>query len=131
MAGADKFGNFFIARLPSDVNEEMEDNPTAAVAAQKYLVGAPFKLQTLINYHVGETITSLIKASSKSKKQKAKTKLFPFILLISLSLSLVIYLIGDDVCWRLRGPHLCHYNGRHWSIFAVCLQGGHRLLLSP
>lgn len=30
MAGADKFGNVFMARLPQEVSEEIEDDPTGA-----------------------------------------------------------------------------------------------------
>jgi len=64
MAGADKFGNIFIVRLPSEVNEELEDNPMGNFLMSKQnLNGAAFKLQTLINFYVGETINSLTKAS--------------------------------------------------------------------
>jgi splicing factor 3B subunit 3 len=64
MAGADKFGNVFIVRLPSEVNEELEDNPMGNFLMSKQsLNGAAFKLQTLINFHVGDTINSMTKAS--------------------------------------------------------------------
>lgn len=63
MAGADKFGNIFVIRLPSEVNEELEDNPMGNFLMSKQsLNGAAFKLQTLINFHVGETVNAMAKA---------------------------------------------------------------------
>jgi len=65
IAGADKFGNIFIDRLPSEVSDEIEDDPTGAKLklGQGILNGAPYKLDTIIQYHVGELVTGLAKAS--------------------------------------------------------------------
>lgn len=65
MAATDKFGNVFIARLPEKINEDVEDDPTGSRLKweQGTLNGAPHKLETLINFHIGETCNSLAKAS--------------------------------------------------------------------
>jgi len=65
VAGADKFGNVFISRLPASVSDEIEEDPTGAKLKidQGYLNGAPHKLEQLINVHVGETVTSLQKTA--------------------------------------------------------------------
>lgn len=64
VAGGDKFGNIFICRLPKEVAEDVEDDPTAAhlqhVTSTK---GAPHKLSEITQFHVGEPITHLTKAS--------------------------------------------------------------------
>jgi len=61
VAGADKFGNIFISRLPSQVSDEVEEDPTGSSLKieRGYLNGAPHKLETLSAFHVGETISSL------------------------------------------------------------------------
>lgn len=44
--------------------QELEDNPMGNFLMSKQsLNGAAFKLQTLINFHVGDTINSMTKAS--------------------------------------------------------------------
>uniref|UniRef100_A0A7R9Z712 DNA damage-binding protein 1 n=1 Tax=Chlamydomonas euryale TaxID=1486919 RepID=A0A7R9Z712_9CHLO len=60
-AGADKFGNIFVARLPADVSAQVEDDPTGGklASSMSMLNGAPHKLSTIINFHVGDTVTSL------------------------------------------------------------------------
>jgi hypothetical protein len=63
MAGGDKFGNVFICRVPADLNEDMEDNPMGTLVNRTGVFGAPYKLQTLINFHVGEILTSITKAA--------------------------------------------------------------------
>jgi len=65
VAGADKFGNLFICRLPSEVSDEIEDDPTGGnfMRGQSYLNGAPHKLDEIIQYYVGETITSVQKTT--------------------------------------------------------------------
>ncbi|KAG6550838.1 hypothetical protein Mapa_007634 [Marchantia paleacea] len=65
MAGADKFGNVYFMRLPQDVSEEIEDDPTGGKIKweQGRLNGAPNKVEEIIQFHVGEVVTSLQKAS--------------------------------------------------------------------
>ena len=54
MAGADKFGNLFVARLPPGVSDEIESyGPSQA------LVGANNKLDTIAQFHVGEMCHTL------------------------------------------------------------------------
>jgi len=64
-AGADKFGNIFICRLPNEVSDEIEEDPTGSKLklSQGLLNGAPHKLESIVNFHVGETVTGLFKAS--------------------------------------------------------------------
>ncbi|KAI8815119.1 CPSF A subunit region-domain-containing protein [Cladochytrium replicatum] len=65
IAGGDKFGNFFVVRLPSETSEEVDDDPTGnkLIYEKGYLNGAPHKLQHLVEFHVGETITSVHKVT--------------------------------------------------------------------
>jgi splicing factor 3B subunit 3 len=52
-------------RLPQDVSEEIEDDPTGGKIKweQGRLNGAPNKVDEIIQFHVGEVVTSLQKAS--------------------------------------------------------------------
>jgi len=65
VAGGDKFGNMFICRLPKEVAEEAEDDPSGAHLKNLNLNlnGAPHKVSEIIQFHVGEVITGLCKAS--------------------------------------------------------------------
>ncbi|PJF18011.1 hypothetical protein PSACC_02150 [Paramicrosporidium saccamoebae] len=65
VAMADRFGTFCVLRLPASVAEDLENEATAgAVAAKReHLFGAPFKLERLVEFHLGDTITSLSKTS--------------------------------------------------------------------
>ncbi|KAI5084296.1 hypothetical protein GOP47_0000465 [Adiantum capillus-veneris] len=65
MAGADKFGNVYFVRLPHDVSEEIEDDPTGGKIKweQGKLNGAPNKVEEIIQFHVGDVVTCLQKAS--------------------------------------------------------------------
>merc|ERR1711935_255141 len=60
IAGGDKFGNIFIVRVPGTVSDDI-DNPTGSQLLWDtgILNGAPNKLETLVQFHVGETVTSL------------------------------------------------------------------------
>jgi len=68
IGGGDKFGNFFISRLPSQISDEVEEDPTGSKFKfdQKNMNGAAHKLQPLINFHVGDIITSIQKTSLSS-----------------------------------------------------------------
>jgi splicing factor 3B subunit 3 len=65
MAGADKFGNIFFARLPQDVSDEIEEDPTGGKIKweQGKLNGAPNKLEEIVQFHVGDVVTSMQKAA--------------------------------------------------------------------
>eukprot|EP00249_Psilotum_nudum_P023101 c28748_g1_i1 orf=75-3716(+) len=65
MAGADKFGNIYFVRLPHDVSEEIEDDPTGGRIKWELgkLNGAPNKFEEIIQFHVGDVVTCLQKAS--------------------------------------------------------------------
>ena len=65
MAGADKFGNVYVCRLPQEVADDVEEGQLLAAAAgaeQLALNGAPSKAEEVVQFHVGETVTSLQKA---------------------------------------------------------------------
>eukprot|EP01124_Arcella_intermedia_P030027 TRINITY_DN6478_c0_g1_i1.p1 TRINITY_DN6478_c0_g1~~TRINITY_DN6478_c0_g1_i1.p1 ORF type:complete len:1199 (-),score=275.88 TRINITY_DN6478_c0_g1_i1:1875-5471(-) len=65
IAAGDKFGNIFVLRLPDKVNQQLEEDPTGGDVQwnTKDIVGAPHKLDMLINFYVGETITKVVKTS--------------------------------------------------------------------
>ncbi|KFM25355.1 Splicing factor 3B subunit 3 [Auxenochlorella protothecoides] len=61
MAGADRFGNLHISRLPPELSAQVEEDPTGGKFAGQsgVLGGASNKLDSIINFHVGETVTAL------------------------------------------------------------------------
>lgn len=61
VVGGDKFGNFFVDRLPASTSEEVDEDPTGnrLLYEKGYLQGAPHKVTHLCEYHVGETLTSI------------------------------------------------------------------------
>jgi splicing factor 3B subunit 3 len=63
MAGADKFGNVFVTRLPSSVTEVVDDDATGGRHRweQGQLNAAPHKADALVHFHVGELVTSIEK----------------------------------------------------------------------
>ncbi|KAJ3669496.1 hypothetical protein LUZ60_011446 [Juncus effusus] len=65
MAGADKFGNLYFARLPQDLSEEIEEDPTGGKIKWESgkLNGAPNKVEEIVQFHVGDVVTCLQKAS--------------------------------------------------------------------
>lgn len=65
VAGADRFGNFFVLRLPAAISEDLENEVTSGGVAAKrdHLYGAPYKLERLAEFHIGDTVTSLSKTS--------------------------------------------------------------------
>jgi len=65
VAGSDKFGNIFISRLPPQVSDEIEEDPTGSKLKieQGYLGGAPHKLEQIAVFHIGETVNSLTKTT--------------------------------------------------------------------
>jgi len=65
VTGADKFGNLFVLRLKSELSEEIEQDHTGNKKRFEigHLNGAPYKLDAIINFHIGDVITSLHKTS--------------------------------------------------------------------
>ncbi|CAH0482135.1 unnamed protein product [Peronospora belbahrii] len=64
LCGADKFGNIFVSRLPSEVSDEI-DNPTGnrILWDSGLLNGAPNKLEQVAQFHVGDVVTSMVRSS--------------------------------------------------------------------
>ena len=58
---ADKFGNISIVRLPQNVNDNVDDDPTGSKSLwdRGLLSGASQKSECIAVFHVGETILSL------------------------------------------------------------------------
>lgn len=63
IAGGDRFGNIFIIRLDPEISKSMDEDTTGSVAVYErgYLNGAPNKLSHMVDFHVGESITSIQK----------------------------------------------------------------------
>jgi len=66
LVGGDKFGNVYICRLPQEVADDIENAQLLSVAAGREdtaLNGAPSKADEIVQFHVGETVTSLQKVT--------------------------------------------------------------------
>lgn len=65
VAGADKFGNITIIRLATDISDEVDEDPTGnkALWDRGVLNGASQKAEVVVNFHIGEIVTSLQKAT--------------------------------------------------------------------
>ncbi|CAH1779239.1 unnamed protein product [Owenia fusiformis] len=65
MAGADKFGNIFVVRLPPDTSDDVDEDPTGnkALWDRGMLNGASQKADTVNSFHISEVVTSLQKAT--------------------------------------------------------------------
>jgi len=66
ICGGDKFGNIWISRLPPDVSARIAKDPTGGAIKGAYgelIRPEPYKLNDIMNYYVGETITSLQKCA--------------------------------------------------------------------
>ncbi|KAF9598013.1 hypothetical protein IFM89_023585 [Coptis chinensis] len=65
MAGADKFGNVYFMRLPQDISDEVEEDPTGGKIKweQGKLNGAPNKVEEIVQFHVGDVVTCMQKTS--------------------------------------------------------------------
>ncbi|KAI8373001.1 CPSF A subunit region-domain-containing protein [Radiomyces spectabilis] len=61
IAGGDKFGNFFVDRLPQSTSQDIDEDTTGnRIFYEKgYLHGAPNKVDNLCHYFTGDIITSL------------------------------------------------------------------------
>jgi splicing factor 3B subunit 3 len=65
IAGADKFGNITVVRLPQDVSDDVDEDPTGnkALWDRGLLNGASQKADVVVNFHIGEVVMSLQKAT--------------------------------------------------------------------
>ncbi|KAK3816054.1 MAG: splicing factor 3B subunit 3 [Benniella sp.] len=64
VAAGDKFGNFFVDRLPQKISQEIDEDEAGSKSVGKgYLHGAAHKVDLVAHYHVGDVLTSLAKAS--------------------------------------------------------------------
>lgn len=65
IAGSDKFENFFVYRLPTGCDEESEEDPmgTKYKWEMGFLQGAAYKMDLIAQFHRGDVITSMKKAS--------------------------------------------------------------------
>jgi len=66
LVGADKFGNIFVCRLPQEVADDIDDAQLLSATAGREdmaLNGAPSKADEIVQFHVGETVTSLQKVT--------------------------------------------------------------------
>ena len=61
MAGADKFGNVFVSRLPQGLAQDPDDDAAAGGRSSDAgrLRGAPHKLVDVANFHIGDTVTAM------------------------------------------------------------------------
>ncbi|XP_068246982.1 splicing factor 3B subunit 3 [Palaemon carinicauda] len=64
-AVADKFGNIAVVRLGNDINDDVDEDPTGnkALWDRGLLNGASQKTEVVANFHVGETVNTLEKAT--------------------------------------------------------------------
>ena len=62
---ADKFGNISVIRMGSDINDEVDEDPTGnkALWDRGLLNGASQKAECIANFHIGETVNTLEKAT--------------------------------------------------------------------
>ena len=65
VVAADKFGNVAVIRLPSDVSDEVDEDPTGnrSIWDRGLLHGASQKAELLCHYYVGETVLSVQKTT--------------------------------------------------------------------
>jgi len=62
-AGGDKFGNFFVSRLPADVIEDTPEDVVGTKWGFNLATNVANKFNDIINFYVGETITSIQKTT--------------------------------------------------------------------
>ena len=59
---ADKFGNIFINRIPDSLAQIITADPSCSrITERPYLQGAPYKCNTIADFHIGELISHLEK----------------------------------------------------------------------
>jgi len=65
VAAGDKFGNFFVGRLNQDISTEIEEDSTGSKLrfAQQATGGSSNKIDEIVQFHVGETITAMARCN--------------------------------------------------------------------
>lgn len=65
VAGADKYGNISVIRLPTVISDDVDEDPTGVKALwdRGWLGGSSQKAEVIANFHVGEIVLSLQKAT--------------------------------------------------------------------
>ncbi|CEL54610.1 Pre-mRNA-splicing factor RSE1 OS=Cryptococcus neoformans var, neoformans serotype D (strain B-3501A) GN=RSE1 PE=3 SV=1 [Rhizoctonia solani AG-1 IB] len=65
VAIGDKFGNIVVNRLPANVSQQVDDDPTGAgiMHEREFLHGAPHKTKLLAHFNVGDIVTSVHRAA--------------------------------------------------------------------
>jgi splicing factor 3B subunit 3 len=67
--GSDRFGNFWINRVPATVSSEIDNDSVGSVMTsgkQEFLFSAPNKLEKVCEFYLGDTIVSLDRVSPSS-----------------------------------------------------------------
>ncbi|ORX89541.1 hypothetical protein K493DRAFT_326164 [Basidiobolus meristosporus CBS 931.73] len=65
VAGGDKFGNFFIERLPQSISQDVDDDPSGnkVISERGNVYGAPYKVSCIAHYYVGDSLSSIQRAT--------------------------------------------------------------------
>lgn len=72
VAIGDKFGNFSVRRLSKALIEQFDQDPSFSRISEKpLLLGAPHKTAKLVEFHVGETMVSLMKGQLSASRKEA------------------------------------------------------------
>lgn len=71
IASLDKFGNFNVSRLSSEVSEIAENDTTGAIfRSDNNVIGAQYKLEHVANFFISETSNQIVKAAlSQTSKE--------------------------------------------------------------
>lgn len=64
VVGGDRYGQVFILRCPEDISRlsDEDDHGTYLSSKDEFLNGCPYRLNNLLNYYVGDVITSITKS---------------------------------------------------------------------
>ena len=93
VVGGDKYGQLFVNRLPKEISEDIDSDPTGnkLLYERAYLQGAPFRVSHECEFFVGEAITSLSNAQ-------------------------VMIVIMVDGSWRSSDFSVYDIDGYHWNV---------------
>jgi splicing factor 3B subunit 3 len=115
VATGDRFGNFTLLRIPVDVSDEAEIDPSGVgmVWEHKDMSGAPNKLETISAFHVGDVMTGLSFNAGKTCLVYAT---------VGGQIGLFIPFAGDTevtLCRKVEAEMAkrCQRFGRSWEMF--------------